>query len=98
MTENSPQSYKTAEATAVISNDIGWIKKSLSGIEETLKIMSGSFVSNETFEGLKKVANDLESRVNSLETERTRITVLLGVSGFILSTLIGLVVYHIFQK
>ena len=58
---------KTAETTAVMSNDITWMKQSLSGIEQTLKEINGTFVTNEKFTEISKEVEDHEIRVRNVE-------------------------------
>jgi hypothetical protein len=58
---------KTAETTAVMSNDITWMKQSLSGIEQTLKEINGTFVTNERFAEVEKNVMDHEDRIRNVE-------------------------------
>jgi len=59
---------KTSETTAIISNDLSWMKKSLEGIEVTLKEMSGAFVSTTTFNDNQKMTEDHETRIRGIES------------------------------
>jgi hypothetical protein len=89
---------ESATAIAVVATDTSWMKKSLSRVEESLTEMSRNFVTSAQHADVVKSIDDHETRLNSLETEKTRVTLLLAVSGFILSSLVALLVYHIFQS
>jgi hypothetical protein len=89
---------ESATAIAVVATDTSWMKKSLTRVEETLNEMGKSFITYSQHQEVVKSVDDHEVRLNCLETEKTRITLLLSVSGFILTILIGLLVYHLFQS
>lgn len=89
---------KTAETNGTIMTNMEWFKKSLTGIELTLNEMRNSFVTSAQHSDVLTQLKDHETRINQLETERTRTTVLLSAASVILSTLIGLLVWHLFQK
>lgn len=59
---------KTAESTAGISKDIEWMKKSLIGIEGTLKEMSGVFVTTSIFTLNQNMTDDHEKRIRAIES------------------------------
>ncbi len=88
---------ESATAIAVVATDTSWMKKSLSGIEQTLNDMSKAFVTAAQHEEVLKLLTSHENRLNTLETEKTRITVLLSISGAILTLLVSLLIYHLFQ-
>jgi len=88
---------ESATAIAVVATDTSWMKGTLVRVEAALNEMSKSFVTAIQHTEVLKRIEDHEDRLNSLETEKTRITVLLTISGAILSTLVGLIVYHILQ-
>ena len=88
---------ESATAIAVVATDTSWMKKSLAGIENTLSEMRDAYVtSSQHAEVLKQIENH-EDRLVILETEKTRITLLLSVSAAILTLLVSLLVYHLFQ-
>ena len=88
---------KTAESNGIINTNMEWIKKSLSGIETKLETMDKAFVTAaQHLELVAKVAEH-EKRINSLETNNTRMTVLLSIGISILTLLTSLLIYHLFQ-
>jgi hypothetical protein len=83
---------KTAETTGIISNDISWMKKSLTGIELTLAKMNDAFVTAAQHTEVVRVQEDHEVRIRSNETNITRIltwgtaaVLLLGIAEFLLN-------------
>lgn len=64
------------------------LKTKIEGIRDDIKDLS---------DGTTKQIADHETRLNTLETEKTKIVVLLGIASAIFSVLIGLLVYHLFQ-
>jgi flavorubredoxin len=58
---------KTAETTAIISNDIGWMKQSLSSIQQTLKEMTGVYITKPIFDENQKMTDDHEKRLRDME-------------------------------
>jgi hypothetical protein len=83
---------KTAETTAIISNDISWMKKSLIGIENKLNEMDKAFVTSTQHAEVLRVQEDHENRIRSNETSITRILtwgsaliLLLGIVEFLLN-------------
>lgn len=88
---------ESATAIAVVATDTSWMKKSLAGIEETLKSIEQSFVTNTRFQEAVKILDNHEARIMGLETKDTRTTVMLSVGIGIISLLISLLVYHLFQ-
>lgn len=58
---------ETSKATGIISNDIAWMKKSLLGIEQTLKEMNGNFVTSVIFGETDKEVDDHENRIREIE-------------------------------
>ena len=89
---------ESATAIAVVATDTSWMKKSLSRVEESLSEMSKSFVSAVQHAELVKRVDDHEIRITKAETEHTKITVLLSIASVIMSTLVALLIYHLFQS
>jgi hypothetical protein len=89
---------KTAESNGIINTNMEWIKKSLSGIETKLETMDKAFVTASQHTELCNKVADHEVRINSLETNHTRTTVLLSIGIGILGILVSILVYHIFQQ
>ncbi len=88
----------SATAIAVVGTDTSWMKKSLAGIENTLEEMRNSYITAaQHVEVLKNIA-DHETRINLLETEKTRITVLLMVGMSLLSILTSIMIYHLIGR
>lgn len=85
----------SAVAIAGVARDTDWMKKALERMEGTLDSMNKAFVTAAQHADVLKSIDDHENRLTNLETEKTRITLLLSVSAFMLSSLIGLLVYHI---
>jgi len=88
---------ESATAIAVVATDTSWMKKSLTRVEETLTKMGESFITNAQHQEVCKEVDDHEVRINNLETEKTRIVLLLSVASFLLTAVVGLIVYHILQ-
>jgi hypothetical protein len=88
---------KTAETTAVINTNIEWMKKSLTSIEIKLNEMDKAFVTYSQHADVLKELADHETRINGLETERTRTTVLMSVASALLGIVIALLIWHIQQ-
>ncbi len=76
---------KASEAIATISTDLSWMKKSLSGIEQTLKEMSGVFVSTTIFSENQKMTDDHETRIRSIENNMGKWMGAIGVITFIIT-------------
>ncbi len=91
----SELAIKTAETNAIISTNIDWVKKSLVNIELKLNEMDKAFVTSAQHDAVLKELANHETRVNGLETEKTRTTVLLSVGSFLLSIVVSLIVYLI---
>lgn len=89
---------KTAESNGVINTNMEWIKKSLSSIETKLETMDKAFVTASQHTEVCNKVSDHETRLNTLETSNTRTTVLLSIGIGILTILVSLLTYHIFQK
>lgn len=89
---------KTAESNGIINTNMEWIKKSLSGIEIKLETMDKAFVTSSQHVELCSKVSDHETRLNTLETSHTRTTVLVSIGIGILTILVSLLTYHIFQK
>lgn len=89
---------ESATAIAVVATDTSWMKKSLTRVEESLTKMVDNFTTNAQHEELCKKVADHETRINNLETSETRTAVMLSIGIGILSILVGLLVYHLFQK
>ena len=86
---------ESATAIAVVATDTSWMKKSLVGIETTLNDMTKVFVTSTQHMEVIKSIDDHEIRLNSLETEKTRTTVLLSIGVGILTLLVSLLTYHL---
>jgi hypothetical protein len=86
---------ESATAIAVVATDTSWMKKSLTGIENTLQEMRNQYITTSQHLELTKLVESHETRINSLETEKTRIIVLSGVTGTILMILLGLLINHL---
>jgi hypothetical protein len=86
---------ESATAIAVVATDTSWMKKSLSGIEQKLNEMDKAFVTASQHTEIVKIVDNHEVRLNSLETEKTRIVLLLSVATGILTLLVSLLVWHI---
>jgi len=96
---------KTAETTrimtetiAIVGNNVEWMKKSLSTIEGKLNEMDKAFVTAAQHAEVIKSIDDHETRINGLESNNTKNTVLLVVGSGILSFLVGLLIWHLFQS
>jgi hypothetical protein len=89
---------ESATAIAVVATDTSWMKKSLTGIETILEEMRNSFVTAAQHAEITKTVDNHETRLNTLEMEKTRITLLLSVASGILMLLVSLLVYHLFQS
>jgi len=86
---------ESATAIAVVATDTSWMKKSLSGIENTLEEMRNNYVTMPQHAELIKELENHENRIIILDTERTRVTVLLSIGIGILGLLVSLLVYHL---
>lgn len=89
---------KTAESNGIINTNMEWIKKSLSGIETKLETMDKAFVTAAQHQEVLVAIANQELRISTLQSNNTRLTVLLSVGTGILTLLISLLVYHLFQK
>ena len=89
---------KTAESMAIISTDIAWMKKSLCSIEDKLNEMDKSYVTATQHAEVIKGLDEHEARIYSLETEKTKTTVMLGVGIGIMSLLTSLLIWHLVGK
>jgi Flp pilus assembly protein TadG len=89
---------ESATAIAVVATDTSWMKKSLSGIENTLEEMRNNYVTMPQHAELIKELENHEGRIITLETERTRVTVLLSIGIGILGLLVSLLVYHLIGR
>jgi len=89
---------ESATAIAIVATDTTWMKKSLSGIEQTLDEMGKSFVTASQHLEIIKFIDNHENRLNSLETEKTKVTVMLGIGVSIVTLLVSLLIYHLFQQ
>ncbi len=89
---------KTAESIAAITTNIDWMKQSLSGIESKLNEMDKAFVTAAQHLDVTKELETHENRINTLETEKTRSTVLLTIGGAIVSLMLTLLIYHLLGK
>jgi len=89
---------ESATAIAVVATDTSWMKKSLTRVEETLTKMGENFITNVQHEEVCKKVSDHEIRINNLETQNTKIATLITITGSILTILIGLLIYHLFQS
>jgi hypothetical protein len=85
----------SATAIAVVATDTSWMKKSLAGIEQTLDEMRNAYVSTSQHNEVLRQLENHEQRLNGLETEKTRVTVLLATGIGILTLLVSLLVWHL---
>lgn len=88
----------SASIIAVVANDVLWMKKSLIGIENKLEEMTKVFVTESQHQEVCKNIEDHEVRLNNLETSNTRLTVMLVIGSSILTVLVSLLIFHLFQK
>lgn len=88
---------KTAESNGIINTNMEWIKKSLTGIEEKLNEMDKAFVTAAQHAEVLKSLGDHETRINTLSSDNTRMAVMVSIGGGILTILVGLLIYHLFQ-
>jgi hypothetical protein len=89
---------ESATAIAVVATDTSWMKKSLVGIEDTLKKIQDNFPTRQEHNDLLKITNNHEVRIKRLEDHNLKNTVLLGIGIGILSLLASLMIYHIIGK
>lgn len=87
----------SATAIAIVATDTSWMKKSLARVEDTLSTISNSFVSIADHQAGLQLVSDHEKRLTSLETEKTKTTVLISVGIGLMSLLTSIIVYHVFQ-
>lgn len=64
------------------------LKTKMEGIKDDIRALT---------DGVSKQINDHEVRLNNLETERTKTTVMLSIGVGILTLLVSLLTYHLFQ-
>ena len=88
----------SATAIAVVATDTSWMKKSLEGIEVTLNEMNKAFVTAVQHADVLKQLADHEIRIKAGENTDTRITVMLSLGITVMSLLVSLLVWHLFQK
>ena len=79
----------SATAIAVVATDTSWMKKSLAGIEETLRVISSDFVSNSRFLESEKNQDDMEKRLRVIEENMWKWIGSASVIGAISTTEIG---------
>jgi len=89
---------ESATAIAVVATDTTWMKKSLSGIENTLEEMRNQYVTMSQHAEVVKILDGHEKAIEDLQTEKTRTAVLLSIGIGILSLLVTLLVYHLLGK
>jgi exo-beta-1,3-glucanase (GH17 family) len=89
---------ESATAIAVVATDTTWMKKSLSGIENTLEEMRNQYVTMSQHAEVVKILDSHEKAIEDLQTEKTRTAVLLSIGIGILSLLVTLLVYHLLGK
>jgi hypothetical protein len=76
---------KTAETTGIISNDISWMKKSLTGIEVTLAKMNDAFVTAAQHAEVIRVQEDHEERLRKIEDNQGKWMGAIAVITFVIS-------------
>ena len=79
----------SATAIAVVATDTSWMKKSLAGIEETLRVISSDFVSNSRFLESEKNQNDMEKRLRVIEENMWKWIGSASAIGAILTTVVS---------
>ena len=89
---------KSATAIAVVATDTSWMKGTLTRVESTINEMSKAFVTAVQHQDVLKKLEDHEVRINTLETSNTTVKVMLSIGISILSLLVSLLIYHLFQK
>lgn len=94
----SKAAAESAVAIVGVAKDTDWMKKALERVEVTLNEMNKAFVTAAQHVEVLKSIDDHGNRLNSLETEKTRIVVLASVVGAILLTLTGLLIKHLFES
>jgi len=89
---------ESATAIAVVATDTTWMKKSLSGIENTLEEMRNQYVTMSQHAEVVKILDSHEKAIEDLQTEKTRTAVLLSIGIGILTLLVSLLVWHLVGK
>ena len=88
----------SATAIAIVATDTSWMKKSLESIETKLNEMDKQFVTTSQHSDVIKELGEHETRLNTLETNNTKNTTLLVIGSGILTFLVGLLIWHLFQS
>ena len=83
---------KTAETTGIISNDISWMKKSLTGIEVTLAKMNDAFVTAAQHSEVVRVIEDHEARIRKIEDNLGKWIGAAGVIIFLITVAVSFLV------
>ena len=86
---------KTAETTGIISNDISWMKKSLSGIEVTLAKMNDAFVTSAQHAEVCRIQTDHEERLRKIEDKFGKWVGAVAVITFVVTLLGGYLIKFI---
>jgi len=89
---------KTAESNGVINTNMEWIKKGLGDIQLKLDQMDKAFVTAAQHQEVLNAIDGHEKRICKVETTNTRLNVLISIGIGILSILVGMLVYHLFQS
>ena len=58
---------ETAKTTAIMSNDLTWVKQSLVNIQNTLKDMIGMYITKPIFDANQLMTDDHEKRLRIVE-------------------------------
>ncbi len=85
----------SATAIARVATDTEWMKKSLEGIERKLNEMDKAYVTAAQHADVLRSIENHETRLTSLETEKTRSMVLLTIGSALLIFLGGLLIKHL---
>ena len=86
---------KTAETTGIISNDISWMKKSLTGIEMTLAKMNDAFVTAAQHAEVCRQLEDHEKRIRKIEDNQGKWMGAIAVITFVVTIAVSFLVKFI---
>ena len=86
---------KTAETTGIISNDISWMKKSLTGIELTLAKMNDAFVTAAQHAEVCRQLEDHEKRIRKIEDNQGKWMGAIAVITFVVTIAVSFLVKFI---
>ena len=81
-----------AANAATVQNDITWMKKSLTGIEQTLKDMNSAFVTQSAFQDTANTTTDHEKRLRTIEENMWKWIGIFTILSVALSTTVATIV------